>query len=83
MLATCGWSATTRHTGDKHDKGTLRDQGNAMTWEHFQGYLANMTHPKRVMTLAEMANMAVFNTSDKASGMTGTTVNLTMGGVAD
>ena len=46
MLATCGWSATTRHTGDKHDKGTLRDQGNAMTWEHFQGYLANMTHPK-------------------------------------
>jgi hypothetical protein len=27
--------------------------------------------------------MAVFMASDKASGMTGTTVNLTMGGVAD
>jgi hypothetical protein len=35
------------------------------------------------MTLAEMVNMAVFMASDKASGMTGTTVNLTMGGVAD
>jgi enoyl-[acyl-carrier-protein] reductase (NADH) len=57
--------------------------GNAMTWEQFQGYLANWTHPRRIMTLAEMANMAVFMASDKASGMTGTTVNLTMGGVAD
>jgi hypothetical protein len=27
--------------------------------------------------------MAVFMASDKASGITGTTVNLTMGGVAD
>jgi enoyl-[acyl-carrier-protein] reductase (NADH) len=31
------------------------------------------------MTLEEMANMAVFMASDKASGMTGTIVNLTMG----
>lgn len=57
--------------------------GNGMTWEHFQGYLANMTHSKRVMKLEEMANVAVFMASDKASGMTGTTVNLTMGSVAD
>ena len=54
-----------------------------MTWEQFQGYLANMTHPRRVMTLEEMANMAVFMASDKASGMTGTTVNLTMGSLDD
>src|SRR5580698_5288710 len=54
-----------------------------MTWEQFQGFLANWSHPRRVMTLAEMANMAVFLASDQASGMTGTTVNLTMGGVAD
>ncbi len=57
--------------------------GNGMTWEHFQGYLANMTHSKRVMKLEEMANVAVFMAFDKASGMTGTTVNLTMGSVAD
>jgi len=54
-----------------------------MTWEQFQGYLASMTHTRRVMTLEEMANMAVFMASDKASGMTGTTVNLTMGSLDD
>jgi NAD(P)-dependent dehydrogenase (short-subunit alcohol dehydrogenase family) len=54
-----------------------------MTWEQFQAYLASMTHPRRVMTLEEMANMAVFMASDKASGMTGTTVNLTMGSLDD
>jgi NAD(P)-dependent dehydrogenase (short-subunit alcohol dehydrogenase family) len=54
-----------------------------MTWEQFQGYLASMTHPRRVMTLEEMANMAVFMASDQASGMTGTTVNLTMGSLDD
>jgi NAD(P)-dependent dehydrogenase (short-subunit alcohol dehydrogenase family) len=54
-----------------------------MTWEQFQEYLASTTHPRRVMVLDEVANMAVFLASDKASGMTGTTVNLTMGSVAD
>ncbi len=54
-----------------------------MTWEQFQGYLASMTHPRRVMKLEEVANMAVFMASDKASGMTGTTVNLTMGSLDD
>ena len=54
-----------------------------MTWEQFERYLASTTHPRRVMTLAEMANVAVFMASDKASGMTGTTVNLTMGSLDD
>jgi enoyl-[acyl-carrier-protein] reductase (NADH) len=35
------------------------------------------------MTVEEVANMAVFLASDKASGMTGTTVNLTMGCLDD
>jgi hypothetical protein len=48
-----------------------------------EGYLAATTHPRRVMTLDEVAGMAVFMASDKASGMTGTTVNLTMGSVDD
>jgi len=34
-------------------------------------------------TLAEVADVAVFMASDKASGMTGTTVNLTMGSLDD
>jgi NAD(P)-dependent dehydrogenase (short-subunit alcohol dehydrogenase family) len=54
-----------------------------MTWEQFQENLASRTHPRRLMTLEEMANMAVFVASDKASGMTGTTVNLTMGSLDD
>jgi len=54
-----------------------------ITWEQFQGYLANMSHPKRVMKLAELANVAAFVASDKASGMIGTTVNLTMGSLDD
>jgi NAD(P)-dependent dehydrogenase (short-subunit alcohol dehydrogenase family) len=61
----------------------LKTKASGMTWEQFQYYLADWSHPRRVMTLAEMANMAVFMASDKASGMTGTTVNLTMGSVAD
>jgi NAD(P)-dependent dehydrogenase (short-subunit alcohol dehydrogenase family) len=61
----------------------IKAKASGMTWEQFQGYLASTTHPRRVMALAEMANVAAFVASDKASGMTGTTVNLTMGSVAD
>ena len=53
------------------------------SWEQFQERLAGMSHARRVMRLEEPANVAVFMASDRASGMTGTTVNLTMGGVAD
>ena len=54
-----------------------------LTWEQFQKFLANWSHPRRIMTLAELANLAVFLASDQASALTGTTVNLTMGGVPD
>lgn len=54
-----------------------------MTWEQFQGYLGSMTHTRRGTTLAEVANMAVFLASDKASGMTGTIANMTMGTLDD
>jgi NAD(P)-dependent dehydrogenase (short-subunit alcohol dehydrogenase family) len=61
----------------------IKAKATGMTWEQFQGYLAGTTHPRRVMALEEVANMAVFMASDKASGMTGTTVNLTMGSLDD
>ena len=61
----------------------LKSKAAGMSWEQFQGFLASTTHPRRVMTLEEMANVAVFMASDKASGMTGTTVNLTMGSLDD
>jgi NAD(P)-dependent dehydrogenase (short-subunit alcohol dehydrogenase family) len=60
-----------------------RAKATGMTWEQWQEHLASRTHPRRLMTLAEMANMAVFLASDNASGMTGTTVNLTMGSLDD
>jgi NAD(P)-dependent dehydrogenase (short-subunit alcohol dehydrogenase family) len=60
-----------------------RAKATGMTWEQWQEFLASRTHPRRLMTLAEMADVAVFMASDKASGMTGTTVNLTMGSLDD
>ncbi len=54
-----------------------------LTWEQFQAFLANITHTRRGMKVEELANMAVFMASDQASGMTGTTVNLTMGSLDD
>jgi hypothetical protein len=61
----------------------LKAKAVGMTWEQFQGHLASTTHPRRVMTLAELANVAAFIASGKASGMMGTTVNLTMGSLDD
>jgi NAD(P)-dependent dehydrogenase (short-subunit alcohol dehydrogenase family) len=60
-----------------------RAKAAGMTWEQWQALLESKTHARRLMTLEEMANMAVFMASDKASGMTGTTVNLTMGSLDD
>jgi len=60
-----------------------RAKASGMTWEQWQTMLASRTHPRRLMTLEDMANAAVFIASDKASGMTGTTVNLTMGSLDD
>ena len=60
-----------------------RAGASGLTWEQFQELLASRTHPRRLMTLEEMANVAAFVASDRASGMTGTTVNLTMGSLDD
>jgi NAD(P)-dependent dehydrogenase (short-subunit alcohol dehydrogenase family) len=71
------------------ETGTIREifesraSTTGITWEQFGGYLAGMNHPKRFLTLAEMADAAAFVASDKASGMMGTTVNLTMGALDD
>jgi NAD(P)-dependent dehydrogenase (short-subunit alcohol dehydrogenase family) len=61
----------------------LKGRPAGMSWEQFQQYLANWGHARRVMRLDELTAAAVFLASDRASALTGTTVNLTMGGVAD
>jgi NAD(P)-dependent dehydrogenase (short-subunit alcohol dehydrogenase family) len=60
-----------------------RAKASGMTWAQWQEMLASKTHARRLMTIEEMTNMAVFMASDKASGMTGTIVNLTMGNLDD
>lgn len=71
------------------DSRTIKDayepraKATGMTWDQWQDYLASRTHPRRLMTLDEVANMAVFMSSDRASGMTGTIVNMTMGSLDD
>jgi NAD(P)-dependent dehydrogenase (short-subunit alcohol dehydrogenase family) len=70
-------------TSTMREIADLKAGATGMTWEQFQGYLAAMTHPRRVMRLEELANVAAFAASDQASGLTGTTVNLTMGSLDD
>jgi enoyl-[acyl-carrier-protein] reductase (NADH) len=60
-----------------------RAAASGMTWEQWQETLAGRNHARRLMTLEEMANVAAFLASDLASGMTGRTVNLTMGSLDD
>ena len=71
------------------ETGRIRDsfegyaKASGMTWEKFQEALASRTHTRRLSALAEVASMAVLMTSDRASGMTGTTINLSMGSLDD
>jgi NAD(P)-dependent dehydrogenase (short-subunit alcohol dehydrogenase family) len=60
-----------------------RAKASGMAWEQWLELLASRTHPRRLMTLDEMANVAAFIASDRAGGMTGTIVNLTMGSLDD
>jgi NAD(P)-dependent dehydrogenase (short-subunit alcohol dehydrogenase family) len=84
-LAPQGIRVVGLQSGGMPDTRTLKEifesraKTHNMTWEQFTGYLSGTNHPKRFLTLAEVANVAVFIASDKASGMMGSTVNVTMG----
>jgi NAD(P)-dependent dehydrogenase (short-subunit alcohol dehydrogenase family) len=66
-------------TGTMREVFDLKAGATGLTWEQFEGALAATSHTRRVMALEEVASMAVLVASDRASGLTGTTVNLTMG----
>jgi NAD(P)-dependent dehydrogenase (short-subunit alcohol dehydrogenase family) len=70
-------------TGRIKESFELYAKASEMTWEQFQEMLAGRTHARRLSTLADLANMAVLMASDKASGMTGTIVNLSLGSLDD
>ena len=71
------------------DTPTIRDafepraKASGLTWDQWLAALAGRTHPGRLMTAGEVGAVAAFLASDKASGLTGTTVNLTMGSLDD
>jgi NAD(P)-dependent dehydrogenase (short-subunit alcohol dehydrogenase family) len=70
-------------TGTLREAFEARAHASGMTLEQFQQLGASRTHTRRLSTLAEVAEVAVFLASDRASGMTGTTVNLSMGSLDD
>jgi NAD(P)-dependent dehydrogenase (short-subunit alcohol dehydrogenase family) len=70
-------------TGTLKEIYELKAKPMGMTWEQFHSYLTASTHTQRGMLVEEVADMAAFMASDRASGMTGTTVNLAMGGLDD
>jgi NAD(P)-dependent dehydrogenase (short-subunit alcohol dehydrogenase family) len=70
-------------TSSLREVSDAKAKGSGRTWEQFRQLVASTNHARRGMRLEEMGNMAVFIASDKASGMTGTTVNLSMGSLDD
>ena len=60
----------------------LHAKSMGMTREQFQSLAEGFTHRRQSTRLAELANIAAFVASDRASAMTGTAVNLT-GGIVD
>ena len=70
-------------TGTMREVFEMRARTAGVTWAQWHEAMASRTHPRRLMTLAEMADVAAFMASDKASALTGTTVNLSMGTVDD
>ena len=54
-----------------------------ISWDQFHDLIASRTHGRRLSTLEEMANTAVFAASDAASGVTGTVINLSLGSLDD
>lgn len=57
----------------------IHGKSHGITPEQFNAGIEGMTHRKRLTTLDELTNTAVFISSDEGSGMTGTAANLTAG----
>ena len=61
----------------------LHAKAHGITRQQFQSLLEGMTHRRRSTTLQELADVAAFVGSDRASAMTGTVANLTGGIIVD
>jgi NAD(P)-dependent dehydrogenase (short-subunit alcohol dehydrogenase family) len=71
------------------ETGTIREnferyaKAAGQTAAEYQARIESMTHLRRLTTLAELANVAVFIASDQASTITGTVVNLSGGAIVE
>lgn len=57
----------------------IHGKAHGITFEQFHAVMEGNTHRKRLTTLEELTNAAVFAVSDEGSAITGTTFNLTAG----
>jgi enoyl-[acyl-carrier-protein] reductase (NADH) len=70
-------TGTIRESFEKYAKAT------GLTPAEYLARFEGMTHLRRLTTLAELANVAVFMASDQASAMTGTVANLSGGAIVE
>jgi NAD(P)-dependent dehydrogenase (short-subunit alcohol dehydrogenase family) len=70
-------------SGTIHEVFGLHAKAWGISREQFQELMASRSHGQRLSTLSEMANVAAFMASDRASGMTGSVVNLSLGALDD
>ena len=57
----------------------IHGKAHGITFEQFHSVMEGMTHRRRLTTLEELTNAAVFAASDEGSAITGTNLNLTAG----
>jgi len=62
---------------------SLHAKANGITYDQFLNIIERQTHRKLLPSLQEMAEVAAFMASDRASAMTGTIVNMSIGVIAD
>jgi NAD(P)-dependent dehydrogenase (short-subunit alcohol dehydrogenase family) len=61
----------------------IHGKAHGITFEQFHSMMEGMTHRRRLTTLEELTNAAVFAASDEGSAITGTIFNLTAGMIVD
>lgn len=61
----------------------IHGKSHGVTFEQFQSVMEGMTHRKRLTTIEELTNAAVFVASDEGSAITGTILNLTAGMIVE
>lgn len=57
----------------------IHGKAHGISFEQFHGVMEGMTHRKRLTTLKELTDAAIFAASDEGSAMSGTILNLTAG----